>query len=135
MIQYTYKEERLKGMNKLTKRESDIMEVLWKNEKEMSANDILRASEGMSIYTIQQVLQRLLAYGFIEVASIGRNKKSLMRLYRPAVSEMKYYSSFMSSKTTSELAVNFIAESEDLEVLKQLEELIKRKEKELKGYK
>ncbi len=120
-------------MNKLTKRESDIMEVLWKNERDMSANDILQASEGMSIYTIQQVLQRLLAYGFIEVASIGNNKKSLMRLYRPAVSEMLYYSSFMSSKTTSELAVNFIEESEDLEILKQLEDLIKRKEKELKG--
>ena len=39
-------------MNKLTKRESDIMEILWKNENDMSANDILLASDGMSIYTI-----------------------------------------------------------------------------------
>ncbi|HAM30036.1 MAG TPA: hypothetical protein DCP49_01240 [Erysipelotrichaceae bacterium] len=120
-------------MNKLTKRESDIMEILWKNENDMSANDILLASDGMSIYTIQQVLQRLLDYGFIEVASIGRNKKSLTRLYRPSVSEIAYYSAFMSPKTTSEFATQFIEKADDLKTLEQFKELIKKKEKELKG--
>ncbi|MEJ8738556.1 hypothetical protein WKT02_13995 [Erysipelotrichaceae bacterium HCN-30851] len=39
--------------SKLTKRENEIMEILWNNDKEMSATDIMNASNGISLNTIQ----------------------------------------------------------------------------------
>ena len=49
----------------LTKRESQVMDILWKHDQKMSANDIKLASDGLSIYTISQVLQYLLSIGYI----------------------------------------------------------------------
>ena len=44
---------------KLTKRESEIMEILWDNNNAMSANDIMISSNNISLATIQQSLQKL----------------------------------------------------------------------------
>ena len=46
--------------SKLTKRESEIMSILWNTDSEMSAIDIMNASDGISLNTIQQTLQKLL---------------------------------------------------------------------------
>ena len=43
---------------KLTKRESEIMEILWDNNNAMSANDIMISSNNISLATIQQSLQK-----------------------------------------------------------------------------
>lgn len=62
----------------LTKRESQIMTILWNHDQEMSANDIKLASDGLSIYTISQALQYLLSIGYVEVTGIGKNKNRLL---------------------------------------------------------
>ena len=43
-----------------TKKENEIMDILWKHDVAMSANDIKLASKDLSINTIQQTLQKLL---------------------------------------------------------------------------
>ena len=73
-----------------TKKENEIMDILWKHDVAMSANDIKLASKNLSINTIQQTLQKLLEIKYIKVAGIGQNKKAITRLYRPAISDAQY---------------------------------------------
>lgn len=117
----------------LTKRESQIMDILWSHNHQMSANDIRLASDGLSIYTISQVLQYLLSIGYVEVTGIGKNKKSIARLYSPSVSESEYISSFIKKDTFRQLAINFIQNNDDLESIEKLENLIAQRKKELEG--
>lgn len=117
----------------LTKRESQVMDILWKHDKKMSANDIKLASDGLSIYTISQVLQYLLSIGYVEVTGIGKNKKSIARLYSPCISESEYVSSFIKKETCEEIAVHYIQNSNDISEITKLEQLIEKKKKELAG--
>ncbi len=52
----------------LTKREDQVMRVLWNSDKPLSASAIKeQMKEDVSIYTIQQVLQKLLKQKYIKV--------------------------------------------------------------------
>ena len=62
-----------------TKKENEVMDILWKHDIAMSANDIKLASKDLSINTIQQTLQKLLEIKYIKVAGIGQNKKAITR--------------------------------------------------------
>lgn len=117
----------------LTKRESQIMTILWNHDQEMSANDIKLASDGLSIYTISQALQYLLSIGYVEVTGIGKNKKSIARLYSPCISESDYVSSFIKKETFEEIAVHYVQSSNDIDEITKLEHLIEKKKKELTG--
>ena len=117
---------------KLTKRENEIMEILWNNDKEMSATDIMNASNGISLNTIQQTLQKLLKMDYIYVSSIGMNKKALTRLYRPSIEEVDYISSFINESTHAKLASSFITQTKDDKILEELSQLIEEKRKSLK---
>ena len=117
----------------LTKRENQVMDILWKYKKDMSANDIKIVSDGLSIYTISQALQYLLSIGYVEIAGIGKNKKSIARLYRPCISESEYISLFIKKETFEEIAVNYIQNNDNLEEISKLEALIEQRKKELSG--
>lgn len=43
-----------------TKKENEVMDILWKHDIAMSANDIKLASKDLSINTIQQTLQKVI---------------------------------------------------------------------------
>ena len=119
---------------KLTKRESEIMEILWDNNNAMSANDIMISSNNISLATIQQSLQKLLKMNYVYVSGIGKNKKAITRLYRPSISEADYISSFITQSTSLITASNFIEQTEDDEILEELSKLIEKKRKsKLKG--
>lgn len=115
----------------LTKRETQIMNVLWNSDAPLSAHDILVASPELSRNTIQIVLKKLQTIGFIEVAGFGYHKNALTRTFRPIISQREYVESTLADKTAFELAMNFIRTSEDEEVLDQLEQLIQEKRKAL----
>ena len=117
---------------KLTKRENEIMEILWNNDKEMSATDIMNASNGISLNTIQQTLQKLLKMNYIYVSSVGMNKKALTRLYRPSIEEVDYISAFINESTYAKLASSFITQTKDDKILEELSQLIEDKRKSLK---
>ena len=119
----------------LTKRESQIMTILWNHDQEMSANDIKLASDGLSIYTISQALQYLLSIGYVEVTGIGKNKKSIARLYSPCISESDYVSSFIKKETFEEIAVHYVQSSNDIDEITKLEHLIEKDTFNKLGYK
>lgn len=115
-----------------TKKENEIMDILWKHDIAMSANDIKLASKNLSINTIQQALQKLLEIKYIKVAGIGQNKKAITRLYRPVISEAQYVNSFIGEDTRAKISDYFVEHTNDLEMIEQLKKLIQEKEKELK---
>lgn len=115
----------------LTKREAQIMNVLWKSDKPMSAFDIYTASPDLSRNTIQIVLKKLQTTGFIEVAGFGYHKNALTRTFKPIISQTEYMEDTLSHATAFEIAKSFITSSQSPEDLNALEELIAEKKKEL----
>lgn len=122
-------------MKKLSKRENQIMIALWNSSVPLSASALKKnLDEDVSIYTIQQVLQKLLKKDYIKVNRIVQYEKALMREYVPVISQVEYITSFVNQKTSFELASNFIKETDNLDAIIELEKLINIKLKE-KGIK
>lgn len=122
-------------MKKLSKRENQIMIALWNSSVPLSASALKKnLDEDVSIYTIQQVLQKLLKKDYIKVDRIVQHEKALMREYVPVISQVEYITSFVNQKTSFELASNFIKETDNLDAIIELEKLIiiKLKEKGIK---
>lgn len=122
-------------MKKLSKRENQIMIALWNSSVPLSASALKKnLDEDVSIYTIQQVFQKLLKKDYIKVDRIVQHEKALMREYVPVISQVEYITSFVNQKTSFELASNFIKETDNLDAIIELEKLINIKLKE-KGIK
>lgn len=122
-------------MKKSSKRENQIMIALWNSSVPLSASALKKnLDEDVSIYTIQQVLQKLLKKDYIKVDRIVQHEKALMREYVPVISQVEYITSFVNQKTSFELASNFIKETDNLDAIIELEKLINIKLKE-KGIK
>lgn len=112
-------------MKKLSKRENQIMIALWNSSVPLSASALKKnLDEDVSIYTIQQVLQKLLKKDYIKVDRIVQHEKALMREYVPVISQVEYITSFVNQKTSFELASNFIKETDNLDAIIELEKLI-----------
>ena len=47
-------------MKKFTKKESQVMDILWSEGKPLTAREISDRISEMSVYSVQQVLSRLL---------------------------------------------------------------------------
>lgn len=116
---------------RLTKRESQIMNVLWNSDTPLSAHDILVIAPELSRNTIQIVLKKLQTIGFIEVAGFGYNKNALTRTFKPIISQSDYIQSSLTEGTSYALAMSFIKQTDNTEMLDQLEEMILEKKKEL----
>ena len=122
------------AMEKMTKRERDVMEIFWKDpDKSLSASEIMNMSDELSIYTIQQVIRNLLENNMIVVTDIVTNKKALTRMYKPTCTRAQYIESTIDNKTLSDLAVAFVNGSEDQDTLNQLKKMIQKRQDELKG--
>lgn len=117
----------------LTKRETQIMNILWNSDEPLSAHDILTASPELSRNTIQIVLKKLQTLGFIEIAGFGYHKNALTRTFKPVISQSDYIASSLADSTSYEIAISFIQRTDNEEVLENLEKLIQEKQKELKN--
>ncbi len=117
--------------NRLTKRETQIMNVLWNSKEPLSAHDILVNAPELSRNTIQIVLKKLQTIGFIEVAGFGYNKNALTRTFRPVITQSEYVESSLADDTSYVLAMNFIRRTQNMKLLDQLETLIKERREDL----
>ena len=117
--------------NRLTKRETQIMNVLWNSKEPLSAHDILVKAPELSRNTIQIVLKKLQTIGFIEVAGFGYNKNALTRTFRPVITQSEYVESSLADDTSYVLAMNFIRRTQNMKLLDQLETLIKERREDL----
>lgn len=118
-------------MIRLTKKEEEIMEIFWNSEESLSSNDVKSINENLSIHTIQQVLRRLNDKGYLKIDGIGFTKNSITRKFKVVIPQSEYLKAFIAKKTSLELALAFIEENNDIEVINELDELLQKKRKDL----
>lgn len=117
--------------NRLSKRELDIMEVLWGSDKPLSANDILTAIPDITMNTIQPNLKKLMKKGYIEVSGVGYTKNSITRQFSPLITQAAYISRYLNTKAFKDLALFFVNQTSSVEELDQLQSYIEQKRKEI----
>lgn len=82
----------------LTKRDLDVMNILWDSDTPKTAALIVKAKPELTMNTVQAVLRKLLKSKLIEVAEIVYSGTVLTRSYSPIVSQ----EDFLVHKMTSE---------------------------------
>ncbi|NVY96586.1 BlaI/MecI/CopY family transcriptional regulator [Lactobacillus sp. DCY120] len=111
-----------------TKRELQIMQVLWNNHEALSAKEIAATDSKLSQNTVQTVLRRLLSNDMIKTAGVGYSGTVLTRQYRPAISQEAYLDSLVSRGSMLQLVAQFIGKSSEAE-LTQIEDYIQEQRK------
>ncbi|MEY8516709.1 BlaI/MecI/CopY family transcriptional regulator [Lachnospiraceae bacterium 29-84] len=74
----------------LSKRELDVMNVLWSVKEPMIASEIPKNKPDLSINTVQAVLKKLMQKGFVRVEKIVHSGTVLTRSYSASVSAEEY---------------------------------------------
>lgn len=82
----------------LTKRDLDVMNILWDSDAPKTAALIVKAKPELTMNTVQAVLRKLLKNNLIEVAEIVYSGTVLTRSYSPLISQ----EDFLIHKMTSE---------------------------------
>lgn len=129
--------------SQLTRRELDIMNILWDASKPLVASEFIKSNPALSISTVQTVLKKLVSKKFIEVDSIVYSGTVLTRSYRYLVSKKDYEKQALSASvlalkennmTLSAFATAFFDLEKNnkkaLAELEKLEEMIKEKRKD-----
>lgn len=118
----------------LSVRQLEVMEILWKTDRGMTASEIKTASN-MDINTVQASLRGLMSKKYIEVGQIVYSGTVLSRSYIPVVTREEYLdfscrklSEFSSS---SLVMASLIGSTDDAEMLDELEAMILKRKKEL----
>lgn len=128
---YQKKLRRMTMTTQLTKKELQLMTVLWNSSIALSANDISNINPDLNKNTIQVVLKKLLDKELIKVDNIGYSGTVLTRLYVPVVSQEAYVSQSLTNQTMKKLVANFIDSSDTMDDLSEIEKRIAQKKKEL----
>lgn len=84
--------------DKLTRRDMDILHILWDNGESMTATQIVHADSSLTMNTVQAVLRRLLKEELIEVDKIVYSGTVLSRSFRPVMSEEDFETSLICGK-------------------------------------
>lgn len=70
----------------LTRRDMDILNILWGSDSSLTASQIAQSDEGLTINTVQAVIRKLLKAELIKVDDIVYSGTVLCRSYAPAIS-------------------------------------------------
>lgn len=90
----------------LSKRELEVMNVLWEEGKPLIASEIPDRRPGLSLNTVQGVLKKLLVRGFIEVAEIVQSGTVLSRSYSPVITPEEYAVRYRQQKFSRSMVLN-----------------------------
>lgn len=120
----------------LSQKQLDVMKILWDAGTPLVASDIVKAESSMNINTVQASLRVLLKENLIEIADIVVYSGTVLsRSYRPLISRDVYfnaeYKNIIGNSSTSAMIATFIEQEEDISELERIEELIRKRMKEL----
>ncbi|MFG6328425.1 MAG: BlaI/MecI/CopY family transcriptional regulator [Lachnospiraceae bacterium] len=79
------------GNSNLTKRDLEVMTILWSGEGSKTASLIVKDNPELTMNTVQAVLRKLLKDKLIKVADIVYSGTVLTRSYEPMVSQEKFW--------------------------------------------
>ena len=116
----------------LSQKQLDVMKILWDAGTPLVASDIVKVESSMNI---KASLRVLLKENLIEIADIVYSGTVLSRSYRPLISRDVYfnaeYKNIIGNSSTSAMIATFIEQEEDISELERIEELIRKRMKEL----
>ena len=122
-------------MIKLTRRQEDIMKILWESDKPLIASEIEKKQDDLNINTVQATLRALMKKNAIVVADIVYSGTVLSRSYRPIISRDQVITEYdqVVSKVLNDknLIAHYVDEINDLAAITELEKIIKEKRKKL----
>ena len=79
------------GNSNLTKRDLEVMTILWSGEGPKTASLIVKDNPDLTMNTVQAVLRKLLKDKLIKVADIVYSGTGLTRSYEPVISQEKFW--------------------------------------------
>lgn len=124
-----------RDMKGLTKRQEDVMNILWDAKEPIIASEIVKTGTDLNINTVQAALRSLIKKNYIEVAEIVYSGTVLTRSYRAIVKREE-----VPNETANEIRkalreedvfARYIDEFDDSVLLTKLETIIEAKRKEL----
>lgn len=122
---------------RITKKQLEIMKILWSSDKPLIASEILKRNDSLNINTVQACLRALVNKQFIKVADIVYSGTVLTRSYTPLVSREDFLGTacqdIIGKAKVSSLIASLIDTETNLDELEELEKLIEQKKEELKS--
>lgn len=122
---------------RITKKQLEIMKILWSSDKPLIASEILKKNDSLNINTVQACLRALVNKQFIKVADIVYSGTVLTRSYTPLVSREDFLETacqdIIGKAKVSSLIASLIDTETNLSELEELEKLIEQKKEELKS--
>ncbi len=122
---------------RITKKQLEIMKILWSSDKPLIASEILKRNDSLNINTVQACLRALVNKQFIKVADIVYSGTVLTRSYTPLVSREDFLGTacqdIIGKAKVSSLIASLIDTETNLSELEELEKLIEQKKEELKS--
>lgn len=124
-----------RDMKGLTKRQEDVMNILWDAKEPIIASEVVKTGTDLNINTVQAALRSLIKKNYIEVAEIVYSGTVLTRSYRAIVKREE-----VPNETANEIRkalreedvfARYIDEFDDSVLLAKLETIIEAKRKEL----
>ena len=116
--------------NRLTPRELEVMEILWKHDEPLPACDIQKDIPELSVNSVLPILKRLLNKEYIHIADYSQRNKALMREFSPTISKEQYMASFIDEQTMARLTISFVRQCADQAILDQLQQEIEKRKEE-----
>lgn len=118
---------------KLTRRELDVLNILWESSKPITAKEIVELNPSLSINTVQSVLKKLLKKGYIEVGDIVYSGTVLARGYTAVLDANEYMAEQLAQGIDSKrfsaegvMAAFLKYDQNDEKTIEKLEELLKQ---------
>ncbi|MGF0031378.1 BlaI/MecI/CopY family transcriptional regulator [Bariatricus sp. SGI.154] len=120
---------------RFTKKQLEIMKILWNSDKPLIASDIVKQNETLNINTVQACLRSLVANKSIEVTDIVYSGTVLTRRYAPLISKEEYldntYKDILGKGQTFSLIASLIDSETSLSELEELEKIIAQKKQDI----
>ena len=120
---------------RLTKKELEIMKILWNSDKALIASEIAGSNRSLNINTVHACLRSLLKKEAIKIAGIVYSGTVLTRSYSPIITKEDYfddvYNDILGEKKNTMLIRSLIDSETDLSELEALEKMIAEKKRKL----
>ena len=128
---------------KLTNRELEVMQILWKSDRCLTATEIseLTGDKNFSIFSVQNTIKSLLSKKVIEVASYTKVYKTNAREYRPLLSandfammQFKHYFDPNKKAPLSHLVSTLLKvenTENELKIIEELEQTLEARRREI----
>lgn len=129
----------MKRQNILSKREEELMNILWAFNEPLTQNEMAKRLEeqGWNNVTLYKTVQSLANAGYLKVVGLEKTTKSYARKLMPSMTKEEYYTSILmkngiDSDSLANITAAFIGVSKkdkkekNTEVIAKLEEIIAR---------